>query len=70
LRVPAQSRTLSLTIQGSETIQELYAAISLLVGVPKSDVTLTLKGAPLKTNLVKADATIMVLFRGLKGGAD
>ena len=69
LRVPAQSRTLSLTLQGSETIQELQAAISLLVGVPKCDVTLTLKGAPLKANLVKADATIMVLFRGLQGGS-
>jgi len=70
LRVPAQSRTLLFTVQGSETIQELQAAISLLVGVPTRDVTLTLKGASLKANLVKADVTITVLFRGLQGGSE
>ena len=70
LRVPAQSRTLSLMLHGGETIQEVQASISLLLGVPKCDISLTLKGAPLNPSLVNADATIVVLFRGLQGGAD
>ena len=70
LRVPAQSRTLTLTLQGGETIQELQATISLLLGVPKRDISLTLKGAPLMTSLINADATIVILFRGLRGGTE
>jgi len=70
LRVPAQSRTLSLTIQGSETVEELQATISILLGVPKCHVNLTLKGTPLKASLVKADTTIVVWLGGLLGGAN
>jgi len=40
------------------------------IHVPKYDISLTLKGAPLNPSLVNADATIVVLFRGLQGGAD